>query len=121
MQICTGEPRSAFSKNFKVNILDVSAFNRKEVGDAYLKAATYGLPTISAYAASQGIGQAELDGMSFLETRVLGLQNMFKPIRSSTQMGADELESEAATDEGGAPTKDVGEITESGEANQETA
>ena len=111
----------SYGKNFKVNILDVSAFNRKEVGDAYLKAATYGLPTISAYAASQGIGQAELDGMSFLETRVLGLQNMFKPIRSSTQMGADELESEAATDEGGAPTKDVGEITESGEANQETA
>ena len=50
---------------------------------------------------------------------------MFKPIISSTQMSAndatDGVDSDAATDEGGAPTKGVGEITESGEANQENA
>lgn len=111
----------SYGKNFKVNFLDVSPFNRKEVGDAYLKAATYGLPTISAYAASQGIGQAELDGMSFLEGTVLGLPDLFRPIQSSTQMSSADLESNAATDEGGAPTKEVGEITESGEQNQEDA
>lgn len=111
----------SYGKNFTVNFLDVSPFNRKEAGEAYLKAASYGLPTISAYAASQGIGQAELDSMSYLETKVLGLQDMFRPIRSSTQMSSAELDSTAATDEGGAPTKEVGEITESGEANQETA
>ncbi len=109
----------SYGKNFHVNFLDVSPFNRKEVGEAYLKAASYGLPTISAYAASQGIGQAELDGMSYLETTVLGLQDMFRPIVSSTQVSAEDLESEAATDEGGAPRKDIGEITESGEANRE--
>lgn len=111
----------SYGKNFRVNFLDVSPFNRKEVGDAYLKAATYGLPTISAYAASQGIGQAELDGMSFLEGTVLGLPDLFRPIQSSTQMSSADLESKAATDEGGAPTKEVGEITESGEQNQEDA
>ena len=111
----------SYGKNFKVNFLDVSPFNRKEVGDAYLKAATYGLPTISAYAASQGIGQAELDCMSFLEGTVLKLPDLFRPIQSSTQMSAADLESKAATDEGGAPTKEVGEITESGEQNQEDA
>lgn len=111
----------SYGKNFKVNFLDVSPFNRKEAGDAYLKAASYGLPTICAYAASQGIGQAELDSMSFLETKVLGLQGMFKPIRSSAQMSSSEVESEAATDEGGAPKKGVGEITESGEENQEAS
>ena len=110
-----------FGKNFKVNFLDVSTYNRKEVGEMYLKAATYGIPTISAYAASQGIGQAELDSMSYLETDVLGLQEIFKPIQSSTQMSSDDLDSKAATDEGGAPTKEVGEITESGEQNQEDA
>ena len=108
-----------YGKNFTVNFLDVSPFNRKEAGEAYLKAASYGLPTISAYAASQGIGQAELDSMSFLETQVLGLQDMFRPIQSSTQMSSDDLDSKGATDEGGAPTKEVGEITESGEQNQE--
>lgn len=111
----------SYGKNFRVNFLDVSAYNRKEAGDAYLKAASYGLPTISMYAASQGLGQAELDGMSFLETQVLGLQDMFRPIQSSTQMSGDSLDSKAATDEGGAPTKGVGEITESGEQNQEDA
>ncbi len=111
----------SYGKNFKVNFLDVSPFNRKEVGDAYLKAASYGLPTISAYAASQGIGQAELDGMSFLEGRVLGLQDLFRPIQSSSQMSPSDVDSNAATDEGGAPTKGVGEITESGEQNQEDA
>lgn len=114
----------SFGKNFKVNFLDVSPFNRKEAGDAYLKAASYGLPTISAYAASQGIGQEELDGMSFLEGTVLGLPSLFKPIQSSTQMsgnatGSTNLEGEGATDEGGAPTKDIGEVSDSREGNRE--
>jgi hypothetical protein len=52
----------SYGKNWKVNFLDVSPYNREEMGAQYLKAASYGLPTISAYAASQGLGQAELDG-----------------------------------------------------------
>ena len=59
--------------------------------------------------------------MSFLETMVLGLQDLFRPIQSSTQMSGDNLDSDAATDEGWARTKGVGEITESGEQNQEDA
>ena len=90
-----------------------------------MKAASYGLPTISAYAASQGIGQAELDTMSFLEGEVLQLQKLFKPIVSSSQRSAEQnaenLESVGATDEGGAPLKDLDELTESGEQNREDA
>lgn len=37
----------SYGKNFKVTFLDVSPYNRKEMGDAYLKAASYGLPTIA--------------------------------------------------------------------------
>ena len=111
----------SYGKNFCVNFLDVSPFNRKEAGDAYLKAAQFGLPTISAYAASQGIGQAELDSMSYLETTVLGLQDIFIPIQSSTQMSSDDINKKGATDEGGAPTKDMEDLTESGERNQENA
>ena len=110
-----------FGKNFKVVFLDVSPYNRKEVGDAYLKAASYGLPTISMYAASQGLGQEELDSMSFLETEVLGLQDMFRPIVSSTQVSADDLDGGGATDEGGRPQKDMEDLTESGEQNREDA
>lgn len=107
----------SYGKNFKVNFLDISRFNRKDAGDAYLKAATYGFPTLSYYCASQGIGQAELDSMSFLETRVLGLQDMFKPVQSSSQMSSDD--SKGVTDEGGAPTKDIGDLSDKREENQE--
>lgn len=110
-----------YGKNFKMTFLDCSPYNRKDVGDAYLKAASYGIPTILAYAASQGIGQADLDSMSYLEGQVLELQDLFRPLQSSSQMSSDDLDSNAATDEGGAPTKGVGEISESGEQNQEDA
>lgn len=110
----------SYGKNFRINFLDCSPYNRKELGDAYLKAASYGLPTISLYAASQGLGQEELDSMSFLEGQVLGLQDMFRPIQSSSQMsGTPNLEGKGATDEGGAPKKDTGELTDSGEQTAE--
>ena len=108
-----------YGKYFMVNFLDCSPYNRKELGDAYLKAATYGLPTISMYAATQGLGQAELDAMSFLEGTVLGLQDLFRPIQSSAQMSSTDLESEAPTEEGGRPPKDIGELTDSGEQSSE--
>ena len=112
---------SNYGKNFKVTFLDVSPYNRKEAGDAYLKAAQCGLPTISMYAASQGLCQAELDTMSFLEGQVLELHKFFKPIQSSSQMSSKALESKGATDEGGAPQKEPDELTESGEQNREDA
>ena len=110
----------SYGKNFKVTFLDVSPFNRKEMGDAYLKAASYGFPTISMYAASQGLGQAELDNMSFLETKVMQLQDIFVPLQSSTQMsGKVTTDSEAPTDEGGRPPSEGTELTDSGEQSSE--
>lgn len=113
----------SYGKNFKITFLDCSPFNRKELSDAYLKACQYGIPMISYYAASQGLGQAELDCMSFLETEVLGLTDMFIPLRSSSTMsssGSTE-ESKGAGDDGGAPTKDTDELTEEGERHREEA
>lgn len=112
-----------YGKYFKVTFLDVSPFNRKEAGDAYLKAATYGLPTISMYAASQGLGQSELDCMSYLEGEVLELHKLFKPLQSSTQMSAQDKTSDDndpdKNENGGAPVKEVGELTDSGEQSRE--
>lgn len=115
----------SFGKNFKVTFLDVSPFNRKEVGDAYLKAATYGLPTISMYAASQGLGQAELDSMSFLEGDVLGLVDMFDPLQNTAQMSSDNTGSGTShveaddNPEGGRPAEEIDELTDSGEQTRE--
>ena len=107
----------SYGKNFRVNFLDVSAYNRKEVGDMYLKAAQYGLPTVCMYAASQGLGQAELDSMNYLENDLLEIKRLFIPLQSSsTQSGTG-----GATDEGGAPPKEANELTESGLQKREDA
>ena len=47
------------------------------------------------------------------------MQDIFKPLQSSSQMSSKDLDSEAPTDEGGAPQKEIGEISESGEVNRE--
>ncbi len=109
----------SYGKNFRINFLNCSPYNSKELGDIYLKAASYGLPTISAYAASQGIGQAELDSMSFLEGTVLGLQDIFRPIQNSAQMSSEDLNSLDGTDGVGAPQKDIEELSDSRETMRE--
>lgn len=108
----------SYGKNFKVTFLDCSPFNRKELGDMYLKACQFGLPFISMYATSQGMSQSEVDCMSFLENEVLGLASMFKPLQSSSTLSGSS-DSNAATDEGGAPQKDTGDLTDSGEQTRE--
>ena len=110
-----------FGKNFKVTFLDVSPFNRKEAGDQYLKAAQFGLPTVSMWAASQGLGQAELDSMNLLENDVLEIKKLFIPLSSSNTQSGSAIDSKGATDEGGAPKKDVGDIADKTEKNQEGA
>lgn len=109
----------SYGKNFKVEFLDVSPFNRKEAGEAYLKACQYGIPMISFYCASQGLGQAEMDSMSFLETEVLELQKMFKPLVNSNTIGTDAIEEGRTTERGGAPKKSDTELTETGEETRE--
>lgn len=105
----------SYGKNFKVNFLDCSPFNRKEIGEMYLKACQFGVPMVSYYCASQGLGQAELDCMNFLENEVLQIKKTFIPLQSSaTQSG-----NKGATDEGGAPEKDIGDLSDSGEQTRE--
>nr|DAZ49976.1 MAG TPA: portal protein [Caudoviricetes sp.] len=109
----------SYGKNFKVTFLDCSQFNRKELGDMYLKACQNGLPFISMYAASQGLSQSEMDCMSYLENDVLGLADMFRPLQTSSTLSSASQESNGATDEGGAPKKEIGDLTDSGEKSQE--
>ena len=112
----------SYGKNFKVTFIDCSPFNRKEMADSYLKACQYGIPMISYYAATQGLNQSELDCMSFLENEVLGLNEMFKPLQSSSTISSHAGSGgKGATDEGGAPPKGIDELSESGEQNREDA
>ena len=109
----------SYGKNFKVTFLDCSPFNRKEKGDAYIKACSYGLPMISYYAASQGMSQDEVDYMNYLENNVLNLIERFKPLHSSSTQSS----KQSSTDDNspGRPEKDETELTESGEQTREDA
>lgn len=101
----------SYGKNFKVTFLDCSPFNRKEVGDAYLKACQSGIPMVSYYASSQGLPQADLDCMNFLEKDVLQLYDRLVPLKTSSTL--------STTSDAGAPEKDVGEISDNGELAKE--
>lgn len=105
-----------FGKNFKVTFLDCSPFNRKELADQYLKACQFGMPMVSYFAATMGLGQAELDSMNFLENDILKVKETFIPLQSSSTQSSD---GNGSTDEGGAPEKDVTELSDSGEQSRE--
>ena len=99
----------SFSKNFKLMFLDISRYNQKEKAEEFYKACTVGAPAISLYCASIGIGQNEMNGLSFLESDILNLRDKFVPLKTShTQSG-----------DGGRPEKDADELTDEGEATKE--
>lgn len=106
----------SYGKNFKVTFLDCSPFNRKECGDAYLKACQLGIPMVSYYCASQGLGQDEMDCMNFLEDDILGIKGRFVPLQSSS------TQSKSVTDSSpGRTEKEMDELTDSGEQTREGA
>ena len=105
----------SYGKNFKVTFLDVSPYNRKEAGEAYLKACQYGMPMVSYYCASQGLGQAEMDSMNFLENEILDIKATFIPLQSSST----QTSSGAISDNGGSPQKEIDELSDSGEQSRE--
>lgn len=102
--------KHSFGKKFKVTFLDCSRYNYKEMGDSYLKASQYGLPTISLYCASQGLLQEEMDSLNFLEDDVLNIKERFIPLQSSATL---------SNKENGAPKKDVEDLTDEGEDSRE--
>lgn len=105
----------SFGKYFRMTFLDCSPFNRKELGDAYIKACSYGLPMLSYYCASQGLSQLEMNTMNFLENDVLNLVERFKPLQNSATLSAD------STAEVGRAKKEDTELTEQGEQTREDA
>ena len=102
------------SIKFKINILDVTYFNRVEMHNQYLKDGQYGLPVRSAIMATAGYSPSDLENLSYLENTVLELNKNEVPLTSSNTQSA-------ADNEGGRPTnKSEGlPLTDSGENSQE--
>lgn len=109
--------RHPYGKFFKVTFLDTSPYNRVETSDRYLKAAQFGLPTVSYYCAANGISQDEMDGLNFLEDDILHIKERFTPLQSS----ATQSSTDTGTGDAGRPQKEAGELTEEGERTREEA
>lgn len=105
--------RISSSIKFRVNFLNVTIYNQKEVHERYLKDGQYGLPVRMAIAATSDITPSSLINMSFLENTILDLASGEIPLKSSHTNSGD--------DEGGRPTnKSKGEeLTDEGEKSKE--
>ena len=106
--------RHNYGKYFRITFLDCSPFNRKDLGEQYLKACTYGFPFLSMFAATQGMLQDDVDYMNFLEDTVLNLHARLKPLKSSSTLSSNDTDGEA-----GRPKLDEGELTDSGEITRD--
>ena len=72
---------------FKVNILDVTYFNRQEMHDQFVKDGQYGLPVRSAIMATNGYSPSDMENMLYLENEMLGLDKLEIPLKSSNTQG----------------------------------
>ena len=98
-----------------VEYSDVSPYFMDDEIDKMTKLATNGIPVKTKLAAMAGIDPQAQYGYDFLERQLLGLgtQRWTNPLVSSAvQSGSSNLE-------GGAPTKEDGELTDEGEATRD--
>jgi hypothetical protein len=100
-------------KNFKVTFLDVSPYNRDEIGGQYLKMCTVGMPMVSYLAATYGMLQSDMNNMNCLEDDLLNIKQRFVPLRSTNTMSSTD------TGEAGRPEAEAGQLSDNGEISQE--
>lgn len=102
------------SYQFVYKILDITIFNQTEVIDEELKLSQASLPNKARLCAASGLSPTAMLGNSVIEGVIFkDIFDLWNPLRSSY------TESNDNSDEGGAPTKDDGDLTPSGERTKE--
>lgn len=98
---------------FKVNILDVTVYNRQKMHEQFLRDGQYGMPVRTAIMATQGFSPSDYENMAYLENDMLQFSSKEIPLTSSNTQSADSS--------AGRPTNESqGEgVTDSGENSQE--
>ena len=119
-----------FGKNseyfYKINLLPISHYNRKEMSDLYIKGAQYGYSKFYAGAAL-GIRQADLIALTMIENEFLDLDARMIPLQSShttansvTASRASSNTETTSADEGGRPALELDETSEKTVENKES-
>jgi len=102
------------SNKFKLVFPDVNIYTRTKFAENLRKDMQYGLPVRTMLTSvDTGFTPADVMGMLFMENEVMKLgERMTPPVSSNTIS--------VSADEGGRPTKDEDELSESGEQTRET-
>lgn len=94
----------------KVKYFEVSIYTKEDVQATLLESCQYGFSNKLAYNTFNGINEKATIAMTVLENNILNMPNIMIPLSSSyTQSG---------NEEGGRPTVDDGEISDSGERSR---
>ena len=96
---------------FRVDFLDISRYNKDDYIKNLKEASSLGLPVKLKYSAAIGQSPSSTINMEFLENSVLNIVDKWKPLSSSFQTNPN--------DDGGRPTSDDDELSESGETTRE--
>lgn len=101
------------SSSAYVKFIDTVIYTKDDRIAQIEKAASYGLPVKQEYLVLLGYDPIEMLSADWLETKLgLSVTKFIHPLVSSHTQGA-------SSDEGGAPTKDDGELTDDGEASRD--
>lgn len=91
---------------FKINILDITRFNRKDIVAEELKVAQFGIPNKTRLVTSMGMSQSSINSMTFLENDILELHEKWIPLKSSHVQNGDVKTTEE--EKGGKPSAEEG-------------
>lgn len=98
---------------FKIHFLEVSQFNREDKIGEYRNAMNYGIGKLE-YLALMGIHQFDILGENYIEQDLLGLDDLYTPMKTASTQSAD-----SADNSGGRPRLDDSKISDEGEETRD--
>lgn len=102
----------SLSNPSKIKYLEISPWMKNEKKKELIESAQYGVPVKMAVAALDGFSPLDVLRMQFVENDILSLHDSWIPLQSTY--------TRSSNTEGGGQEKDVGELTDEGEASRES-
>lgn len=97
------------TSKFKITILPITVFNKEEHLKYYKEAVAFGIGK-SQYAATLGIPQCDIEGLTYLESKIIPFDKL-RPLKSSYTSGGDE--------DGGRPQSTDNDLGDAGEETRD--
>lgn len=103
----------------KVRFFPISVYTKQDYKEQLLTGAQNGAPTVLAYNTLNGFSEKDTLALNFLEQDVLNLKDKLVPLSTSYTQSGDASSDKAYDPEpSGAPQKDEGDLTDSGDRSR---